>query len=138
MPHPELKGRIALVTGAETARPLVFGLASRGATVVVSMRDELRAALLALEVIRQTGNPHVQPFAIDLASLDCVRRAVVAFVARYRQLHLLVVRAPCPPERLGPFLLANLLLDTMKHSGTGRIIRVATPDDRRQIWSTTG
>jgi hypothetical protein len=139
MSHPASK--IALVTNAEAARPIAVGLAARGATVVLSMADEERAAWLALDVSRQTGNPNVHPFMIDLASLDCVRRGARVFIERYRRLHVLVtdtlVPSPWPLERLGPFLLASLLLDTMKQSGSGRIIRLPVAGDRRQIWSSS-
>ena len=128
----QLAGRIALVTGGTAAHSLAVSLAARGATVVVTMGDALNAAALARRIITQTGNPRVHGLVVDLTSLASVRGAAVEFIARYRKLHLLVTT---PGERLGPFLLANLLLDTMKQSGRGKVVRVVTRGDREQIWA---
>ena len=120
-----LKGRIALVTGPRQARPLTLRLASGGATVIVAMRDEAQARVFADRIARQTGNPHVHGLAIDLASLDSVRRAAAEFIARYQKLHVLVTDTTQYP---GPLLLAHLLLDTMKVSGGGRVVRLGAPE----------
>lgn len=117
---PELKGRIALVTGGRRTRQLALSLATRGATVVVTARA---GSPLAGRIALASGNPRVHGLVIDLTSPDSVRTAAAEFITRYRRLHLLVtdvVRADCPLARLGPFLLANLLLDTMKRSGGER------------------
>lgn len=132
---PELKGRIALVTGGRRTRPLALSLATRGATVVVTVSG---ASTLARRLAHTSGNPHVHGLVIDLTSPDSVRAAAADFIARYRRLHLLVtdvVRADCPLARLGPFLLANLLLDTMKRSGGGKVVRLLTPTQQPQIWA---
>ena len=129
-----LKGRIALVTGPRHARSLTLRLASGGATVVVAMRAEAPARAFAELIAQQSGNPHVHAIVIDLASLASVRRAAAEFIARYQKLHVLVTDTT---EYPGPFLLAHLLLDTMKGSGNGRVVRLAT-SHRHQIWSATG
>jgi NAD(P)-dependent dehydrogenase (short-subunit alcohol dehydrogenase family) len=137
MSHPQLKGRIALVTSVSATGPLTLGLASRGATVVVAMRNEACARTLADQIARVTGNPNVHPIELDLASFPSVRRAAAHFIARYHRLHVLVTDTMVRDsvDHLGPLLLANLLLDTMKQSGSGRIIRLASATDRQQIWS---
>lgn len=116
---PGLKGRIALVTGGQRTRPLALSLAGLGATVVVTVP---RASLLSHRLV------------IDLTSPRSVRAAAEEFIARYHQLHLLVTD-PGVDTRLGPFLLANLLLDTMKRSGRGEVVRLVTPGDQPQIWA---
>ena len=135
-PHlmSELKGQIALVTSAGSAPLLAFALASRGATVVVAMKDEDRAEAWALRIRHNTGNSAVHPFALDLASPCSVRSGALEFISRYRRLHLLVTDTTA---RLGPVLLANLLLETMKQSGGGRVIRLPMAGDRQQVWSAS-
>lgn len=128
----QLAGRIALVTGGTAAHPLAVSLAARGATVVVTMGDARAAAALARRIITQTGNPRVHGLVVDLTCLGSVRVAAAEFIVRYRKLHLLV---NTPGERLGPLLLANLLLDTMKQSGAGKVVRVMSRGDRAQIWA---
>ena len=138
---PNLEGRIALVTSGGEAHPLAFGLAARGATVVVAMREDARAEALAGRIAQETGNPRVHSCCIDLASLECVRRGAREFIERYGRLHVLVTDAAVRSEwrlgHLGPFLLAHLLLDTMKQSGGGRVVRLSVASDRQHIWSAT-
>jgi NAD(P)-dependent dehydrogenase (short-subunit alcohol dehydrogenase family) len=134
--RPELKGRIALVTGGARGRPLAVGLATRGATVVVTMRDVLQADALARCIAAQTANPDVHALGLDLSSLASVRLAAHDFIARFGKLHVLV--SDTSSDRLGPFLLANLLLDTMKQSGRGKVIRLGSLDSRQQVWSASG
>ncbi|MDP1823267.1 MAG: hypothetical protein Q8L48_08500 [Archangium sp.] len=129
----ELKGRIALVTSAGGTPFLALALAARGARVVVAMKDEHRAEAFALRIREGTGNADVHAFAIDLGSPCSVRSGARDFISRYRRLHLLVTDTTA---RLGPVLLANLLLDTMKQSGGGRVIHLPIAGDRQQVWST--
>ncbi len=104
-----------------------MGLATLGATVVINgpQAAARRIALL-------TGNPDVHTLVLDLASLASVRSAADEFIARYGRLHLLVSD---PTVRLGPVLLANLLLDTMRRSGRGKVVRLSTSADQPQIWA---
>ena len=135
MPHArELKGRIALVTG-ERGRALARGLARRGATVVVTRGDERGAAALAHRLAAQTGNADIHPLVLDLTSLPSVRRGAREFIEHFGRLHLLVTDTA--GHRLGAFLLAHLLLDTMKLSSSGRIVRLTRAHDPQQVLSVT-
>lgn len=130
-----LQGRIALITSAGSARPLALSLASLGATVIVTMPHECDADALARSIAVETGNLRVHGVVIDLRCPFSVRHAASEFIERWRKLHVLVNDTSIP---LGPTLLANLLLDTMKQSGTGRVIRAAVPNAKRQVWTVTG
>lgn len=130
----ELKGRIALVASARRPPLLAFALASRGATVVVGMKEGDRAEDWAQRIRHGTGNCAVHPFAIDLASPCSVRQGALDFLSSFPRLHLLVIDTTA---RLGPVLLANLLLDTMKQSGGGRVIRLPMAGHRQQVWSAS-
>jgi NAD(P)-dependent dehydrogenase (short-subunit alcohol dehydrogenase family) len=130
-----LQGRIALISSAGSARPLASSLASLGATVIVTMRDECDADALARSIALETGNLRVHGTVIDLGCPFSVREAASEFIARWQKLHVLVNDTSIP---LGPTLLANLLLDTMKRSsGTGRVIRLAMPKAKHQVWTAT-
>jgi NAD(P)-dependent dehydrogenase (short-subunit alcohol dehydrogenase family) len=122
---PGLQGRIALVTGGRGTRPLAMGLAGLGATVVISGPQAV-----ARRIALATGNPRVHGLELDLTSPASVRQGAQAFLERYEHLHVLVTEVTV---RLGPVLLANLLLDTMKQSG--RVVRLSPAGDRRQIWA---
>jgi NAD(P)-dependent dehydrogenase (short-subunit alcohol dehydrogenase family) len=135
MPYArDLKGRIALVTG-EHGRTLARSLARRGATVVVTRCDEREAEALAHCISAQSGNADVHPLALDLTSLPSVRRGAGHIIETFGQLHLLVTDTAGP--HLGAFLLAHLLLDTMRHSSSGPIIRLTPASDRQQVLSVS-
>jgi NADP-dependent 3-hydroxy acid dehydrogenase YdfG len=131
---PELKGRIALVTG-ERGRPLARGLARRGATVVVTRCDERGAEALAHALSAQTGNADIHPLVLDLSSLPSVRRGAREFIEHFGKLHLLVTDTS--GHHLGAFLLAHLLLDTMKRTSGGQIIRLTRATETQQVLSVT-
>lgn len=133
-----------LITGAtggigrETAR----GLLARGHEVVIACRDVAKGEAVARELATDTGNDRVTVLACDLASLASVRAFAAAFRARYDQLDVLINNAGCAnverrlsvdgyeltfaTNHLGPFLLTNLLLDTLKAAPAGRIVTVAS------------
>ena len=123
---PDQKGRVAVVTGAntglgfETAR----ALAERGATVVLAVRDVEKGKRAAA---RMTGNLTVQE--LDLTSLESVRAAAAELHAAHSRIDLLVNNAGVmyPPRQttrdgfelqfgtnhLGHFALTGLLLDLL-------------------------
>ena len=125
-----LQGRIALITSAGSARPLASSLASLGATVIVTMPHECDADALARSIAQETGNLRVHGVMIDLRCPFSVRDGASEFIERWRKLHVLVNDTSIP---LGPTLLANLLLDTMKQSG--RVLRLSIPNTKRQVWT---
>ena len=72
---PDISGRIALITGANTGIGLVTAreLARRGAHVFIACRSAARAQP-ALEAIRAaSGNPLVEALALDLGDFASVR-----------------------------------------------------------------
>ncbi len=97
------------------------------------------------EIITQTGNQAVDLLKCDLSSQKSIRQFVVDFTAKYPHLDVLInnaanfdhtLKQPTLTEdgvevifatnHLGPFLLTNLLLDTLKASAPSRILTVAS------------
>src|ERR1051325_7022089 len=76
---PDQRGRVAVVTGANTGLgyETAKALAERGASVVLAVRDVERGERAAA---RMTGDVTVQ--ALDLASLESVRTAAAALRSR--------------------------------------------------------
>src|ERR1700680_850701 len=144
MTENRLQGKICLVTGSTSGIGKVTAreLANRGATVVLVSRSRAKGEATQAEIKQATGNQQVELLVADLSVLENVRRLAAEFQQTYPHLHLLVNNAGCAyPTRtitsegfeatlavnyLAPFLLTELLLDTLKASAPARIINVSS------------
>lgn len=140
---PDQRGRVAIVTGAntglgfETAR----ALAARGARVVLAVRDVQKGEWAAARI---GGDVAVQ--ALDLTSLDSVRSAASELRAAYPQVDLMINNAGVmyPPRKttadgfelqfgtnhLGHFALTGLLLDRLLPVPGSRVVTVSNTGHR--------
>ncbi|XP_053435518.1 dehydrogenase/reductase SDR family member on chromosome X [Nycticebus coucang] len=142
---PRQPDRVAIVTGGTdgigyaTARYL----ARLGMHVIIAGNNESRAQEVVSKIKEETLNNKVEFLYCDLASMRSVRQFVQNFQMKNMPLHVLVNNAGVMmvPERrtqdgfeehigvnyLGHFLLTNLLLDTLRVSGSaGQSARVLT------------
>lgn len=139
-----MKGKVCMVTGAsagigwETAK----GLAAKGATVVMVVRNAQKSEPQRAEIVKLTGNPNVEMMSCDLASQQSIRQLAADFRAKHDRLDVLVNNAGTfvttyqeSPEgielqfavnHIGYFLLTNLLLDLMEKSAPARIVNVSS------------
>lgn len=139
-----LEGRVCVVTGPtsgigkETAR----GLARLGAHVVLACRDPAKGAVVRDEIAADTGNTNLEIRPIDLAVPESIRAFAADFQKAHRRIDVLINNAGVLSFRrrltpqgvethfavhvLGPFLLTNLLLPTLKASAPSRIINVGS------------
>ena len=139
-----VKGKIVLITGAtsgigkETAR----GLATLGATVVITTRDIQRGKQTKQELILSTKNKNIDILYCDLASFASIRGCCTEFLKKYDALHVLINNAGIvdyhrrkskdgientfATNYLAPFLMTNLLLDVLKKSAPARIINLTS------------
>ena len=139
-----LKVRVCLVTGATNGigRATATALASKGASLLVHGRDRHKAEATVCDIVEATGNHAVEPIVADFSELDQVRGMAAEFRAHHKCLHLLLnnagllafdrrtthdgFEAHFGVNHLAPFLLTNLLLDTLKSSAPARIVTVAS------------
>jgi NAD(P)-dependent dehydrogenase (short-subunit alcohol dehydrogenase family) len=144
MTENPLQGKICFVTGSTSGIGKVTAreLANRGATVVLVSRSRAKGESTLAEIKQATGNPHVELLVADLSVLEDVRNLATEFQQTHDHLHLLVNNAGCAyPRRtltpdgleatlavnyLAPFLLTELLLDTLKASAPARIVNVSS------------
>lgn len=141
---PDLEGRVAIVTGANSGIGLEAArvLAARRAHVVLACRDAGRgaAALQAIRASHPDASAEVAP--LDLASLASVRGFSNAFLARHDRLDLLcnnagVMALPActtadgfemqlGTNHLGHFALTAQLLDRLLAAPAARIVTVSS------------
>ena len=144
MTENQLQGKICLVTGSTSGIGKVTAreLANRGATVVLVSRSHAKGEATLAEIKQATGNQQVELLVADLSEMEDVRRLAAEFQQTHNHLHLLVNNAGCAyPTRtltsngfeatlavnyLAPFLLTELLLDTLKASAPARIVNVSS------------
>jgi NAD(P)-dependent dehydrogenase (short-subunit alcohol dehydrogenase family) len=144
MATPYMQGKICLVTGANSGigKSTALGLARQGATVVMVSRNEAKGVAARHELIAQSGNSNIQLLLADLSSQQAIRQLAEDFKQRYTQLHVLINNAggfyakrqetadglemTFAVNYLAPFLLTNLLLDTLKASAPARIVNVSS------------
>lgn len=141
-PLPDLTGRIALVTGANTGigRVTAVELARAGATVYLACRSRERTEPVLREIAAM-GKGAAHFLALDLGDLESVRACAQAFLATGQPLHLLINNAGMAGSgglsasgfeltfgicHIGHFLLAQLLLDRLRASAPARVVVVSS------------
>jgi retinol dehydrogenase 14 len=144
-----MQGRICMVTGASSGlgKATALGLAKLGAQVVMVCRDEVRGKVARQDIVKESGNTKVELLLADLSSLSDVDALAETFKQRFDKLHVLINNAGVywrerhvtrdgfeetfAVNYLAPFLLTNLLLETLQASAPSRVINVAGAYHRR-------
>ncbi|QEE14348.1 SDR family oxidoreductase [Promethearchaeum syntrophicum] len=140
----DLTGKICLITGgnAGIGKETAKGIAKLGATVILACRNLEKGKRAMQEISQFSGNSNIDIFECNLSQPESIRKFVSKFTDKYSQLHILINNAAgffykrqetkegyeltFATNYLGPFLLTNLLLDTMKVSSPARIINVSS------------
>jgi len=143
-----MEGKICIITGANSGigKATTIGLAKMNATVVMLCRNKERGKKAQKEIIQLTGNNNVDLFICDLSSQKEIRNFVSEFKSKYQKLHVLInnagvmiskkllsadgIETNFAVNHLAPFLLTNLLLDTLKKSAPSRVINVGSAAHR--------
>jgi NAD(P)-dependent dehydrogenase (short-subunit alcohol dehydrogenase family) len=143
----DMKGKTVFITGSTdgVGRHIAAKLAAQGAKVLIHGRDLARAKSLSDE-IKRAGGSEPDFYQADLSSLADVRDLAGAVLADHQRIDVFVSNAGIGSQNEGParqtsrdghelrfavnylagFLLAHLLLPTLKASAPSRIVNVAS------------
>jgi 3-oxoacyl-[acyl-carrier protein] reductase len=139
-----LKGRIALVTGASQGigRACALELARAGATVALAARNEAKLAAVAAEI--EAAGGQAAAFALDVSSEESIKAGAKAVIERFGKVEILVNNAGITRDGLvmamkradwddvlgtnltGAFLLTQAVLRPMLKNRWGRIINISS------------
>jgi NAD(P)-dependent dehydrogenase (short-subunit alcohol dehydrogenase family) len=141
------QNKVIIVTGANAGigRETARGLAKLGHTVIMVCRNMQAGDAVRQEIVAQSGNQTIEVMKCDLSSQQSIRQFAADFTAKYPRLDVLInnaanfdhtLKQPTLTEdgvevifatnHLGPFLLTNLLLNTLKASAPSRVLNVAS------------
>lgn len=141
---PDLTGRVAVVTGANSGLgyAITRALAEKGATVVMACRNAERGRKAAEKILEETPSARLDVMVLDLASLDSVREFAKAFAKKYDRLDIQVNNGgPVVGPRevtadgfeshfgvnhLGHFALTGLLLDHLLKTPGSRVVTITS------------
>ncbi|OBJ46267.1 SDR family oxidoreductase [Mycobacterium colombiense] len=142
---PDLRGRFAVVTGANSG--LGFGLAKRlsaaGADVVMAIRDRVKCEQAIAEIRRDVPEAKLSIRQLDLSSLSSVAALGEELTAEGRPIDILINNAGVmtPPQRqqtsdgfelqfgtnhLGHFALTGRLLGLLRAAESARVVTVSS------------
>ncbi|MEO5838735.1 MAG: SDR family NAD(P)-dependent oxidoreductase [Acidimicrobiales bacterium] len=150
----DLRGTVALVTGASTGLGLetARALASAGAAVTLAVRTESRGTAAQASIREQLPEASLEVGLLDLTSLASVREFAAWFAQRHDRLGILINNAgvmATPFERtadgfelqfgtnhLGHFLLTNLLTPLLIAGAPARVVNLSSGGHRSSdiIW----
>ncbi|HEX5253747.1 MAG TPA: SDR family oxidoreductase [Mycobacterium sp.] len=142
---PDLRGRLAVVTGANSG--LGFGLAKRlsaaGAEVMMAIRDRVKGEQAIAEIRREVPQAKLSIRQLDLSSLTSVATLAEELSAEGRAIDILINNAGVmtPPQRqetsdgfelqfgtnhLGHFALTGRLVGLLRAAESARVVTVSS------------
>ena len=139
-----LENKIVIITGGSSGvgRALAERVLKSGAHLVMLNRDAEKTDAMIPELKAKTKSEKIDFIQADFSSFESVRKAAESFKSKYDRLDILVNNAATTNadflktedgieltfavNHLAPFLLTNLLLDTIKRSAPARIINIAS------------
>jgi NAD(P)-dependent dehydrogenase (short-subunit alcohol dehydrogenase family) len=145
---PDQAGRLAVITGANTGLGLetAKALATRGASVVLAVRNLDRGKDAAAKITAESPGADVTIQPLDLSSLDSVREAADELRASHDRIDLLINNAGVMytprsttadgfelqfgTNHLGHFALTGLLLDRLLAVAGSRVVTVSSVGHR--------
>jgi len=140
----DLKGRVALVTGASQGigRACALALAEAGASVAVAARNQEKLAAVVSEIAAAGGTAHA--FVLDVASEEQIKSTIKAVLEKFGKIDILVNNAGIARDQLvmrmkradwdavlatnltAAYLAIQQVLGSMLRQRWGRIINITS------------
>ncbi len=147
---PDLTGRIAVITGANTGLGFetASAIAARGAHVVMAVRNLNKGREAAALIAARTPGASIVVQELDLASLASVRNAAEQLRFSYEKIDLLINNAGVSQKNaitadgielhlgtnhIGHFALTGLLLDRLLVVPGSRVVSVSSTTHRIRV-----
>jgi len=145
---PDLNGKIAIVTGANSGigYEVARALARKDAIVILACRDTQKGQTAIEQIDQDYAKAKAEYLQLDLSDLASVRRFADEFTSNYSRLDILVNNAGImvPPfaktadgfelqfgtNHLGHFALTGLLLDLLICTSQARVVTVSSGGHR--------
>ena len=139
-----MQDKTVFITGATSGigQETALALAKKGAAIVFTSRDPEKGKLVQKELIKRSNNKNIHLIFCDLASFDSIRNCCDEFKFKFDKLNILVNNAAVwdfkrresqdgientlATNYLAPFLMTNMLMDTIKKSSPARIINLTS------------
>ncbi|MCA9217021.1 MAG: SDR family oxidoreductase [Planctomycetales bacterium] len=141
----DLSNRVAIITGGSKGlgQAMAAGLASAGASVVITSRNADEAKASAGQIAADFGHPGIA-FEADVTSQDDCERVVSETMNRFGRIDILInnaginIRGPIEELTLeqfqevqkinvdGVWLMSRCVIPHMKNAGYGRILNLAS------------
>lgn len=146
-----MKGKLCMITGANSGigKATAIGLAKMGATIVMVCRNKERGEEALNDIRRKSNNESIYLMLADLSSQKAIYQFVKDFKEKFQHLHVLInnagvnlskylltedgIETTLAVNYLAPFLLCNLLFDSLKAGKTARIVNVASSVQGKSI-----
>jgi len=141
-----MKDKIILITGATggIGFQTAVALAKMGAQIIVTGRSQKTAEEAVANIKSASGNSRVDYLLADLSARKNIRTLAEQFKARYERLDVLINNAGLAASQkeltedglesdfamnvVSPFLLTNLLMDSLKKSLSPRVVTLMGGD----------
>lgn len=144
---PDLRGKVAIITGANTGLGFetALALAAKGAHIVMAVRNLERGQEATARILQKTPHASLALQELDLGSLASVRHAANELKREYDRIDLLINNAGLSGKNgltsdgfeihlgtnhIGHFALTGLLLDRLVKNEGSRIISVSSTTHR--------
>jgi len=138
----KMEEKVCLVTGANSGigKITALELAKMGSKIILICRNKSKGLATQAEIKKMSNNPHIDILVADLSSQNSIRKLFEDFKSNYNELHILInnagimkpkltlsvdgIEMTLAVNHLAPFLLSNLLLETLIANSPSRIINV--------------